>query len=466
MKSVATTLLRTPLVALAAILLVGCSGSSESEAAGEGGSDGEGRVSAPEVLPGLGFVASSFGFYYPESADSELDVVNIDERVSASGSPAGNECGHDDFMGLNQEPGADYNFLRIIRDEQQREDGKYVFGGFHEGQLVDGVIDGATRNGSMTILLQVQGLDDPVDDDEVIVQIFASEDSPALGTDNSVLSGATLSVHPEDRFHSGEVRGVVEDGVLTAGPIDLLFPIDIMIVRDELLVHDSFLKLRFSDGRFEGTVTGYWDVANIRSILGVPTTDNGNAANFTIEQFDAAMAEFADWDVDSETGLCKSISTAFRLSGVTAFLVSDAGPSGGGGEGGTDGGGPPQTAVDQCLNDADQAALAELESDGGSGPAIVGGIAGECPTSECGPEVGGVLSDSSEAARNALGDCIAACISARTGLSTQCTSCYGTIAACSTAFCIAPCVADPGSEECATCALENCIDVNACTGFY
>ena len=77
-----------------------------------------------------------------------------------------------------------------------------------------------------------------------------------------------------------------------------------------------------------------------------------------------------------------------------------------------------------------------------------------------------MLSDSSESARNALGDCIAACISGRTGLSMQCTSCYGTIAACSTAFCIAPCVADPSSAECANCALENCIDVNACTGFY
>ena len=36
-----------------------------------------------------------------------------------------------------------------------------------------------------------QGLDDLQNDDDVTVQIFASEDSPALGTDNSVLTGAT-----------------------------------------------------------------------------------------------------------------------------------------------------------------------------------------------------------------------------------------------------------------------------------
>jgi len=313
----------------------------------------------------------------------------------------------------------------------------------------------------------VQGLDDAQNDDEVMVQIFASEDSPALGTDNSVLTGATLSVHPESRFHSGEVRGKVEDGVLTAGPIDLLFPIDIMIVRDELRVHSSKLRLRLGDGSFEGTVTGYWDVANIRSIIGVPTTDNGDAANFTIEQFDAAMAELADWDVDEETGLCKSISTMFQIRGTQAFLANDGGPSGAGGAGGNDGGGGGPMLLDQCLNPADEAALEALATEDQSGPAIVGGIAGDCPIEECGAEVGGVLSDSSEAARNALGDCIAACISSRTGLSTQCTSCYGTIAACSTAFCIEPCLPpNSGSEECASCALENCIDVNACTGFY
>ena len=81
-------------------------------------------------------------------------------------------------------------------------------------------------------------------------------------------------------------------------------------------------------------------------------------------------------------------------------------------------------------------------------------------------EVGRVLTDSSEEARTALGDCIARCISNETGLSFQCTSCYGSIAACSTAFCLAPCLEDAGGQECANCALENCIDVNACTGFY
>jgi hypothetical protein len=341
-------------------------------------------------LPGLGFVASSFGFYYPADPEAGLDGFDLDGRVSSSDSPAADECAHDDFMGPNQEPGIDYGFLHIIANEEMREDGKYVFGGFREGQLVDGVIGGAVKNGSMTILLSVQGLDDPENDEDVI---------------------------------------------------------------------------ELGDGTFQGTVSGYWDVANIRDIIGTPTTQNGNAANFTIEQFEAGMAELADGDYDAGSGLCNSFSTMFQFRGLKAFIVSESTPGGAGGSGSGGGGGVPQP-YDQCVNDADQAALEALATEDQSGPAVVGMIAGACPIDTCGSEVAAVLSDTSEVARNALGDCIAQCISDRTGLSAACTGCYGTIAACSTAFCLAPCLQDAGSEECANCALENCIDVNACTGLY
>jgi hypothetical protein len=443
----------------------GSGDTSGGAAAGAGGGAAGARgTPGPVVLPGLGFVASSFSFYYPADPDTSLDGFNLDDRVSTTESPAVDECAHDDFTGPNDEPGIDYGFLDIIRNPEVREDGKYIFGGFREGQLVDGVIGGAVKNGSMTILLQLQGLDDSQNDDDVVVQIFGSEDSPALGTDNAMLPGATLSVHSDTRFHSGEVQGTVVNGVLTAGPIDLLFPVDIMIVQDEMLIHDSWLRIELGDGEFAGTVTGYWDVANIRDIIGTPTTQNGNAANFTIEQFEAGMAEFADGDYDADTGLCDSFSIMFKFSGLQAFIVSAGEHDGMGGTcGPADGGGPPPLE-DQCVNAADQVALDALATEELSAAAVLGMIAGECPTSACIAEIGAVLSDGSEAARDALGDCIASCMTERTGLSAGCTGCYGSIAACSTGCCLAPCAADPGSAECANCALENCIDVNACTG--
>ena len=458
------TLLACVCLSLASI---GCgSGDISGEPAGTrgpGGADGAGGASGALVLPGLGFVATSFGFHYPADPDTSLDGFDLDNRVSSSDSPAADECAHDDFVGPDQQPGIDYGFLDIMRNEDMREDGKYVFGGFREGQLVDGVISGAVKNGSMTILLQVQGLDDSQNDDDVRVQIFGSEDSPALGTDNSVLPGATLSIHPDARYHSGEVPGAVVDGVLIAGPIDLRFPVDIMIVQDEMLIHDSWLRIELGDGTFEGTVSGYWDVANIRDIIGTPTTQNGNAANFTIQQFEAGMAEFADGDYDADSGLCNSFSIMFQFQGLQAFIASESTVGGAGGSGGSGGGGSVLQPYDQCVNDADRAALEVLATDDQSGIAVVSGLTGGCTQNECADQIGAAIAGG-EDGRNALRDCIASCMSDQTGVSVACTSCYGSIAACSVGFCLTPCAADSGSEECIDCALENCIDVNACTG--
>jgi hypothetical protein len=450
---------RTCFVTALCAVLLACSADQPTATRDTGGT-------LPALIPGLGFVTSSFGFYYPSEPETGFEGFDLDGRVSSVAAPGAEECAHDDFTMPNGDPGIDYALLRIIEDDEIREDGKFIFGGFHEGQLVDGVISGAVKNGSMTVLLQVDGVDDPVNDDDVRIRIFGSEDSPVLGTDNSVLRGATLGVHSDSRYHSGEARGAIVDGILTAGPIDLRFPVDIMIVRDELFIHDSWVRLELGEGSFTGTVAGYWDVKNIRDIIGKPTTDNGNAANFTIEQFDAAMLDFADGNYDGDSGTCASLSTMFRIGGVQAFLVEASEPDGIGGAGGAGGGGGViQTPVDQCLNDADQAALEAIATEQQSGPAVVGMLAGECPLSACGTELGVVLGDSSEPARNAFGDCIAQCISDQTGLSAGCTGCYGSIAACSTALCLAPCAPpNSGSEECVNCALENCIDINACTG--
>jgi hypothetical protein len=207
-------------------------------------------------------------------------------------------------------------------------------------------------------------------------------------------------------------------------------------------------------------------VSNIRDIIGKPTTDNGDAANFTIEQFDAAMAERADGDYDPASERCTSFSTTFQIRGVQAFLASASDPGSAGGTcGPPDDDGTP-TPVDQCVNPADQAAIEALATPEQSGPAALGALAADCPISSCGAEIGVVLTDSSGEARNALGDCIARCISDQTGLSVACTGCYGSIAACSTGCCLEPCLEDAGSEDCANCALDNCIDINACTGLY
>ncbi len=447
-------------VAVLALAVWGCGSDAGTEGpAGSGGDGGFGGSSEPALVT-EGYVASSFGFFYPEDLESGVPGFDLDQRVSSAAAPGSQECAHDDFVSPTGESGVDYNFLRVIFDDTLKEDGQYRFGGFREGQLVDGVINGAVKNGSMTLLLDVRDVDDPENDDKVTVQIFGSEDTPMKGTDDEVLSYGTLSVHPDAAYHTDAVTGQLVDGVLTAGPFDLVFPIDIQIVSDEFVIRQSWIRVELRDEGFTGVIAGLWDVDNIRDIIGIPTTDNGNAANFTIEEFEEAMLRHADAAYDPAAGVCASFSTMFVFSGVPAFIARGGG-MGAGGTGGTGGtGGAVATPTDQCIGPEDQAVLEML---GGLGP--IGALAGECPFSACGAEVTGVLTGGgSDAARIALGNCIARCIQEGSGLSAGCTDCYGSIAACSTSFCLAPCAADPGSAECAQCSLDNCPDLGTCTG--
>ncbi len=438
------------LCAAIVLMAAGC-GTSESGPSGAGGSPDSNAVTA-------GYVAATFGFFYPDGLDSRFLGFDLDQRVSSAASPSENECAHDDFTSPGGQQGIDYNFLRVIFTDELQENGQYLFGGFRKGQIVDGVINGAVKNGSMTVLLDVQGVDDLQNDDEVTVQIFGSEDSPMKGTDDEVLSYATLSVHADPTYHTEIATGSIVDGVLIAGPVDLIFPINIQIVSDEFVIRQSWLRLELAEDGFRGLIAGFWDVNNIRDIIGKPTTDNGNAANFTIEQFEEAMLQHADGDYDPDSGICTSFTTMFSFSGVPAFIARGGDGAGEGGTGGM--GSPIQTPVDQCLGPDDQTVLQEI---GGLGP--VGSLAAECPATSCSMELTNVLtSGGSDAARIALGDCIAQCISDGTGLSRDCTDCYGSIAACSTSFCLQPCAADPGSPECAQCALENCPSLDECTG--
>jgi hypothetical protein len=135
--------------------------------------------------------------------------------------------------------------------------------------------------------------------------------------------------------------------------------------------------------------------------------------------------------------------------------------SSGEGTGGTGGTGD-QHPVDQCVNDADQAIYDDL------GAGAVGDVAAGCanPAAGCGGPLGAILGgDTSENARKALGDCIAQCVSDETGLSTECTSCYGLITTCAIADCLEPCLPpNSGSAECAACSTENCGFFDACLG--
>jgi len=151
-----------------------------------------------------------------------------------------------------------------------------------------------------------------------------------------------------------------------------------------------------------------------------------------------------------------AIAACGESSNGTGGSGGSAGSGGAAGSGGT-GDQPP---VDQCVNDADQAIFDDI------GAGAVGDVAADCPLTSCGGQLGAIIGgDPTDEAAMALADCIAQCISDETGLSTECTSCYGLITTCAVGTCLQPCAPpNSNSPECAACSLENCGFFDACLG--
>jgi dienelactone hydrolase len=245
------------------------------------------------------------------AAPATVDGWNLDGADSRA-TDAG-PCAHDDLAGPLGESGFDLQLWRAVGCVR----------GFQPGEIADVVVDQAVRDGSMTILVEVRGLDDWQQDDSVRVQVFGSLDAPPIGATGTVLPFGTLSVHPSARYRSQVGAAVVRDGVLTAGPMDVRVPINIQIVGGDLTFHDAWVRLaRQSDGTVRGQLFGFQPLEEFYDIFGRKAGQAGaSALGYTCTGLHAALASQADGDYDPDTGRCTSLSTGYQFTAVPAFIA-------------------------------------------------------------------------------------------------------------------------------------------------
>jgi dienelactone hydrolase len=247
------------------------------------------------------------------AAAGTVDGVDLDGTASSRDAPGADECAHDDFVGPAGEPGIDLSYWRAVGCVR----------GFQHGEIADIVIDQAVRDGSMTMLVQLRGVDDPRNDDSVRVQIFASTDAPPVGADGSVLPFGTLSAHGDARYRGTVGTGSIVDGILTAGPMDVRVRLNIQIVAGDLTFHDARLRLELRpDGTATGALYGFQPVEELYDIFGRKAGLAGAAAlGYTCSGLYAALTSQADGGYDASTGTCTSLSVGYAFEAVPAFIA-------------------------------------------------------------------------------------------------------------------------------------------------
>lgn len=245
------------------------------------------------------------------AAPGVVEGVDLDGVVSDRA--AGGACAHDDFTSPAGEPGIDFQYWRAVGCVR----------GFQHGEIADIVIGQAVRDGSMTVLVQVRGLDDPENDDDVRVQVFASPDTPPAGADGRVLPFGTLSADRDPRYRSTVGQGRVVDRVLTAGPFDMRVRINIQIVAGDLTFRHAHLRLELRpDGTAQGAIYGFQPAAELYDIFGRSAGAAGAAAlGYTCAGLHRALFSQADGDYDPASGRCTSLSVGYHVAAVPAFIV-------------------------------------------------------------------------------------------------------------------------------------------------
>ncbi len=239
--------------------------------------------------------------------------LNLDGLVSSETSPVAGECAHDDFSGISGEPGFDYQFWRAIG----------CIRGFQKDEIANIVVEGAVINGSMTILIDLDGVDDENNDSEVVAQVFGSTDIPAIGADGNVLPFATLTVHENTQYHGIAGTGEIVDGVLVAGPMDINLRLNIQIVDGDQSMRDAYLRVEFlPDGSIKGEMFGYQPIAEAYDIFGIQAGPAGaEAISYTCTGLWQALKSKADGHPDPVTGECSTISVGYRFEAVPAFVA-------------------------------------------------------------------------------------------------------------------------------------------------
>ena len=238
-----------------------------------------------------------------EDIDGIAVGFDLDNKVSQSGDIE--TCLHGDLVSPEGVEGIDNQFATIWPALKPLV-----------GEQIEGLLQGAINEGRILIIVELVGLDDLKNDDDVTVNVFRARLDPEIGTRGLISPDQTFYKDYDHPISSAKNVQLV-DGELFAGPVALEIPIDILDAQFNLTIPEAWFRLTLSDdGAFSGYFGGAFDVPSaINELL-----NTGARAETEL----VAPVFEANTDMGMVDGTCTLMSAAFFAEGTTAFVVRDA----------------------------------------------------------------------------------------------------------------------------------------------
>ena len=242
-------------------------------------------------------------------AGARNDGLDLD-RVKDEKASTAYTCPHTQFVGDDGGAGVDNQLGRIYA----------CISGFREKGTLTPYFTETMRNGMWSMLIDLSGVDDVRNDREVTVDIYAGEDHMVKDPGGNVIAGASLAPKTDPKFHR-TFKGRITNGVLETETIDNLLMPDLRLSNRQppTLVERPRFRLTLAE---DGTAKGYLGGYQAIKTLMIPEA-NGNSEQFMGLQCNGlyhALKKYADGGRDAN-GQCQTISTAYRIEAVRAYIV-------------------------------------------------------------------------------------------------------------------------------------------------
>jgi hypothetical protein len=250
-----------------------------------------------------------------------LDLDGIHSTAITQSAQAATNCAHDDFVSPEGEAGIDNQHWRLMG----------CIRGYRPNDLMDRLHSSNTmiKEGGYAILMEISGMDDLRNDDEIEVQLLSAAAPVTIDTRGDIMEQVSFTAHADPIYHSARARGKIVDGILTTEPVDLRLKVKQQTQDNAFWYRDARIRAEVgADGRIKGTLGAYWDVDNFWSVLNdhmIGDRHQGRNAAFNRGFMCAgiyhAIPRMADGHPDPETGQCTSISTAVHFEATPAFVI-------------------------------------------------------------------------------------------------------------------------------------------------
>ncbi len=239
--------------------------------------------------------------------------LNLDGNTTGAATP--NTCAHPNFTGLNGESGIDNQMYRLFGCIEAWRSYGHIENNANAHRLSSGL---------GMILIEITGIDDLRNDEQVTVSFYRGIGSFDLDSKGGVLPYASYDIdHEQGAPRYGDaVAGRIVDGVLQTETADVHLPHygNYQYLRQLIRDMQLHMDVNPSADRTSGMVYGYYGVDQIYSYVRGMLTSFSIRHKFSCPAIYVAAHELADGHPDPNTGECTTLSSAFKFNAVRAFI--------------------------------------------------------------------------------------------------------------------------------------------------